>query len=83
MRSPVLAAIAAVSLVTASSAAIAQTAAPTTPAAPFERSGASLDGENQLRGTTMWIVGAIALLLLIWGLIELLNDDEDDVPVSP
>ena len=31
----------------------------------------------------MWIVGAIALLLLIWGLIELLNDDEDDVPVSP
>ena len=83
MRSPVLAAIAAVSLVTASSAAIAQTAAPAAPAAPVERSGASLDGESQLRGTTLWIVGGIALLLLIWGLIELLNDDDDDVPVSP
>ena len=80
MRSPVLAAIAAVSLVTASSAAIAQTAAPAT---PVERSGANLDGENQLRGTTKWIVGAIALALLIWGLIEILNNDDDDAPVSP
>ena len=82
MRSPVLAAIAAVSLVTSSSAAIAQTAAPTAPVAPVARSGASVDDASQLRGTTLWIVGIIALLLLIWGLIELLNNG-NDAPVSP
>jgi hypothetical protein len=83
MRSITLAGIAAVSLITASSAAVAQTAAPTTPAAPVERSGASLDRESQLRGHTLWIVGAVALALLIWGLIEILGDDDEDVPVSP
>ena len=83
MRSTTLAAVAAISLITASSAAVAQTAAPSTPVAPIERAGAGLDGENQLRGTTMWILGAIALALLIWGLIEILDDDEEDVPVSP
>jgi len=83
MRSITLAGIAAVSLITASSAAVAQSAAPTTPAAPVERSGASLDSESQLRGHTLWIVGAVALALLIWGLIEILGDDDEDVPVSP
>lgn len=81
MRSSALAAIAAVSLVTASSAAVAQTAAPTSPA-PVQRSGAAVDGESQLRGYTLWIAAAIALGLLIWGLIEIL-DDGDEAPVSP
>ena len=58
MRSPALAAVAALSLVTASSAAVAQTAVP---AAPVERAGAGLDSESPLRGTTMWVLGAIAL----------------------
>jgi hypothetical protein len=83
MRSIPLAAIAAVSLITASSAAVAQTTAPAAPAAPVERSGASLDGDSQLRGTTMWVLGAIALALLIWGLIEILGDDDEAAPVSP
>ena len=80
MRSPTLAAAAALALITASSAAVAQTA---TPVAPVERSGASLDSDSQLRGTTMWVVGAIALALLIWGLIEILGDDDEAPPVSP
>jgi hypothetical protein len=83
MRSPVLAATAALALITASSAAVAQTAAPSAPAASVERSGASLDSDSQLRGTTMWVLGAIALALLIWGLIEILGDDDEDAPVSP
>lgn len=83
IRSTKLAALAAVSLITASSAAVAQTAAPSTAPVPVERAGAGLDGESQLRGTTMWVLGAIALALLIWGLIEILGDDDEDVPVSP
>jgi hypothetical protein len=83
MRSSLLAAIAAASLITASSAAVAQTAAPAAPAAPVERAGASVDGGSELQGTTLWVAAAIALALLIWGLIELLGDDEEEAPVSP
>jgi hypothetical protein len=31
----------------------------------------------------LWVAAAIALALLIWGLIELLGDDEEEAPVSP
>jgi hypothetical protein len=67
-----------------SSAAMAQSAQPlslaNSPAAA--RTGADLKQSNQLEGATLYIVGAIAAGLLIWGLIELLDDGEDG-PSSP
>jgi len=44
------------------------------------RSSADVDQAEQLEGTTLWIVGAIALGLIIWGIIELTDDDEPDSP---
>ena len=81
MLSKKMTALAAISLVTASTAAAAQSPAPgQTPA--VERAGTEAQGSNELRGGTVWILGAIVLGLLIWGAIELLNDDED-APTSP
>ncbi len=82
MISRTLAALAAVSLMFGSSAAIAQSAASLSlDAAPaVERSGAELADGNDLRGRTGWIIGAIALGLLIWGAIELFDDDEPESP---
>ena len=64
------------------SAALALTAAPiAAQAAPqqLSRTGAELGESDQLRGTTMWIVAAIALGLIVWGIIEL-SDDEPESP---
>ena len=76
MRSK-LAALAALSLVASSSAAIAQSAQPLSiqgsPA--VERAGAEMQGEGQLVGTTAWILAAVALGLIIWGIIELTESD--------
>ena len=63
--------------------ALALTAAPiAAQAAPQElsRSGAEVGDSENVRGTTMWIVAAIALGLIIWGIIELTEDDEPDSP---
>jgi hypothetical protein len=86
MLSSRLAAFAAISLMIGSSAASAQispTAQPTTTAANVQRATAPVPDSNELRGTTGWILGAIAVGLLIWGALELFGDDEDDAPVSP
>jgi hypothetical protein len=79
MLSRTLAVLAAATLVFGSSAAVAQSAQPLSLAnAPaVERAGADVAGASELRGTTGWIIGAIALGLIIWGAIELLDDDED------
>ena len=64
-------------------AALALTASPiAAQAAPQEisRTGAEVGESEQLRGTTMWIVGAIVVALLIWGGIELLDDNEPSSP---
>jgi hypothetical protein len=83
MFSRKLAVLAALSLATASTVAQAQSAASlslaSSPAA-VERAGATSEGSNELVGTTAWILGAIALGLVIWGIIELTDDDE---PTSP
>ena len=85
MLSKKLAAIAAASLISASSAAVAQSAQPLSlsqsPAAA--RASAGLAGESNLdrRGIGIYIVGAIVLGLIIWGIIELTSDDEG--PSSP
>jgi hypothetical protein len=79
MLSKKLAAIAAVSLVSASSAAVAQSAQPLSlaqsPAA--ERAAAGIAGESNLdrRGIGIYIIGAVVLAAVIWGIIELTKDD--------
>ncbi|HMG47744.1 MAG TPA: hypothetical protein VK614_09820 [Allosphingosinicella sp.] len=85
MLSKKLAAIAAASLISASSAAMAQSAQPlslsNSPAAA--RASAGVSGESNLdrRGVGIYIVGAIVLGLIIWGIIEL--TDKNDGPSSP
>lgn len=80
MLSKKLAAVAAISMITASSAAIAQTAAPSVAAASTARAGAPTEGSNELVGTTAWILAAIALGLIVWGVIELTDDDGPSSP---
>ena len=85
MLSKKLAAIAALSLITASSAAAAQSAQPLSIAnsPSVQRAGASATGENDLdrRGIGIYIIGAVVLGLIIWGVIELTKDDNG--PSSP
>ena len=85
MRSKKLAAIAAVSLITASSAAVAQSAQPLSlsQSPAVERASAGTSGQNSLdrRGYGIYVVGAIVLGLIVWGIIELTNNN--DHPHSP
>jgi len=80
MLSKKLAALAAVSLLSASSAAVAQSAQPLslTNSPTVERSAAGLAGESNLdrRGYGIYIIGAVVLGLIIWGVIQLTDDDE-------
>ena len=82
MISKSLAALAAATLVFGSSAAVAQTAAPLSigDAPVVERAGADASASSELRGTTGWIIGAIALGLIIWGAIEIFDDDDPESP---
>jgi len=85
MRAKYLAAIAAVSLIAASSAAPAQTARPLSLAnSPAARASASTSGQSSLdrRGYGIYVVGAIVLGLIVWGIIELTNNN-NDMPHSP
>jgi hypothetical protein len=85
MLSKKLAAIAAVSLITASSAAVAQSAQPLSlsgsPA--VQRASAGTSGQSNLdrRGIGIYIVGAVVLGLIIWGIIELTKKNNN--PHSP
>jgi len=76
-------ALAALSLVGASSAAAAQSAAPLSLAnAPAAGQVVSPGEPGELRGPVLWIGGLIILGLAIWGITELL-DDEEAFPASP
>jgi hypothetical protein len=81
MISKTFAALAAVALVAGSGAAAAQTAQPLSIAnAPaVDRAGAD-SSELGSRGYGIYIIGAIALALIIYGAIELLGDDEPNSP---
>jgi len=85
MLSKKLAAVAAVSLITASSAAVAQSAQPLSlsQSPAVERASAGTSGQNSLdrRGYGIYVVGAIVLGLIVWGIIELTNNN--DHPHSP
>lgn len=70
---------------TVSNVAVAQSAAPLSLAnSPVvERAGAAVGETSDLRGPGLWIVGAIALGLVIWGASELFLDNEEAFPNSP
>jgi len=76
MFSKKLAALAALSMITASSAAVAQSASPLSISAPAARAGEQTQGSNELVGTTAWILAAVALGLIVWGIIELTDNSD-------
>ena len=72
----IIAATAAVALMAAPTVAAAQTApAEVAPAAE------SIDEGSQLRGG--WIIPLIAIIAIILGLLELINDDDHNLPKTP
>jgi hypothetical protein len=69
----------AITATTALALAIAPIAAQAAPQ-QVARTGSDVAESEELVGTTMWIVAAVALGLIVWGIIELSGDDE---PTSP
>jgi len=49
-------------------------------AQPAPRAAAVTDESQELVGTTAWILAAIGAALVIWGIIELTEDDEPNSP---
>lgn len=47
---------------------------------PAPRAPAATEDSQELVGTTAWILAAIGLGLVIWGIIELTDDDEPESP---
>lgn len=86
MLSKKLSALVALSMITASSAAVAQSAQPLSVAgAPAVRAGAATSDASQLgdddrRGIGFYLIGAVVIGLIIWGIIELTSDDGPDSP---
>jgi lipopolysaccharide export LptBFGC system permease protein LptF len=83
MLSKKLSALVAISVLTASSAAVAQTAQPLS-LAPMMRVAAPTSDVSQLdsrNGIGIYLIGAVVLGLIVWGVIELTSDD--DGPSSP
>jgi hypothetical protein len=81
MISKKLSALVAISMLTASSAAVAQSAQSLSLAnAPAMRAGVDAQGINELdsrNGIGIYLIGAVVLGLIIWGVIELTKDDEE------
>jgi hypothetical protein len=80
MLSKKLSALVAISMVAGSSAAVAQTAQPLSVAnAPALRAGAGVQGASELDGRNgigIYLIGAVVLGLIIWGVIELTKKDK-------
>ena len=84
MISKLLGMAGAAALLISSGAAVAQSASSLSLGnGPAARAGAALADAGELRGSAKWILGAIALGLIIWGAIELLGDDDEAFPASP
>jgi hypothetical protein len=85
MLSKKLFALVALSMVTASSAAVAQSAQSLSLGnAPAARAASGIEGENSLddrNGIGIYIIGAVVLGLIVWGILELTKKDEG--PSSP
>ncbi|HTU09841.1 MAG TPA: hypothetical protein VMG08_02990 [Allosphingosinicella sp.] len=83
MLSKKLSALVAASVLMGSSAAVAQSAQPLSlasvaPAGAITSDASALDDRN---GIGIYIIGAVVLGLIVWGVIELTKDD--DGPSSP
>lgn len=63
-------------------APVVASAAPAAPAAPAARAASDAGGQNELEGSSSWIIGLVGLLVGI-GAIILVADKDDDSPVSP
>jgi len=78
MLSKKLSALVALSMITASGAAVAQSAQPlslnNSPAVARGERASDLDDRN---GIGIYIIGAVVLGLIIWGIIELTSDGSD------
>ena len=85
MLSRKLAPVVALSMLMASSAAVAQSAQSLSLGnAPAARAASGTEGANSLddrNGIGIYIIGAVVLGLIIWGIIELTKNDEG--PSSP
>lgn len=82
MLSKKLSALVAISMLTASTAAVAQSAQSLS-LAPAVRAGGDAQGVNSLdsrNGIGIYLIGAVVLGLIVWGIIELTKDDEPDSP---
>jgi hypothetical protein len=82
MLSKKLSALVAISVLAASSTAVAQTAQPLSlanapSAGAVSTQASALDDRN---GIGIYIIGAVVLGLIVWGVIELTKDDEPSSP---
>ena len=79
--------LAAASLLAIGSAASAQPAQPLSlsQSPAVARAQADMSGASELRrrGAAIYIVGAVVLGLIVWGVLELLDNDTHAVPASP
>jgi hypothetical protein len=76
-------ALAAAALLGGATAASARSATPLSLSASpaVQRSGAATQDEGELRGGYGWIIGIVALGILIWVITEL--GDDNELPGSP
>lgn len=79
MASSTTKALAAIMLFTASGAATAQDsrALGAAPHSVAQRAGESVEGENSLNGTMEWVLVALSLGLIIFGIIEFSSDQNN------
>jgi len=82
MLSKKLSALIALSLVTASSGAVAQSAGSLSLATAPAAQGQDVSNLDDRNGIGIYIIGAVVLGLIVWGVIELTKDDDED-SVSP
>ena len=69
-------AVSAISAIALVAVPVAAQAAPL----PAPRTGAATAESEELVGTMAWILAAIGAGLVIWGIIELTDDDEPESP---
>ena len=82
MLSKKMSALVAISVLSASSAAVAQTAQPLSLAnAPTVQAAASPNQLDSRNGIGIYVIGAVVLGLIVWGIISL--TDNNNGPASP
>jgi hypothetical protein len=84
MISKKLSALVAISMLSASSAAVAQSAQSLSLASsPAVHAGVDAQGANALdsrNGIGIYLIGAVVLGLIVWGVIELTKNDDPESP---